>query len=91
MIMGGSTATGISNASWIYDFDDSTDEWKEGPSMPVAWESHTCGLIADTEDGTVMVVVAGGDASPKVTYLWVIGTDKWNAGPWLTEGTVLQI
>ena len=60
--------------------------------MPVARHRHACGLIADTEDGTVMVVVAGGlDSNSKGTYFWVLGSDDWTDGPWLAEGSLWDL
>ena len=86
MLIGGYVFKTRSHVNNTYFYDIPTRTWSEGPGINVVRTHAACGIVRDSEDGTLMVVVAGGrnffGNAPEIasTELWIQGANEWLIG-----------
>ena len=85
MLIGGENFPFAQNKMWTYNFEHKDRGWVKGPYLNTARSDHACGIMKDSaNEGIAIVVVAGGCSSwnsLETTEYIVLGTKQWRVGP----------
>ena len=89
MVIGGYQGSRKQSSTWLANFDSQT--WTAGPHLNEARAHHFCGPLTDSQDGSQMVIVAGGYNNHydtiKTTEIWILHSFSWTQGPDLPQET----
>ena len=70
--------------TWMYSFEQEHQGWLAGPYLNTGRYGHACGIVKDTGNESMSIVIAAGGydfGGVKSTEYFVLGTNQWRVGP----------